>query len=361
MQCEPGKILNPITLRCVSLAGKVGKQLYDRGYVQNAELAQGLPFTRHTRRQPQRKNAPCDYGYERNPVTGRCVKYGGKTHKKIHRVDPYRSPVPYRTERPRRRSPRNPYKTERIHRRWPLYEQTTTDDPGVIPIGEAGTAPMADKKTILKWTHKNCKYPEDVLTRRPFVNESQSSLQKLIRLHDGTCVSAPILNDYILRKQKMGITPMLPNNRVTPLKRRNLDALRETMRRRSPGYKFPAHSDKLPPPEWKLYAASDKRSGPDFLSVCYVDITKARRTAIGVEFPMESIRVNMGFLPVEDGDGFIKLILSIMKKLSDKNNLLTYTVRGWKAAAGFPFTKSHWARDRSDKLNELYRDLISLD
>lgn len=253
-----------------------------------------------------------------------------KDHRRDHRMGPYSSD-------------------------WPVFEQTTTD-----ASEELDMAPLADKESILRWTRKNCKYSNDVISRRHFVHESQASLQDLIRLHDGSCVAAPALNDHVLRQQRLGETPSLPHNKSVPLKRRDLDTLRETMRRKTPGYKLPGLPNKLPPAEWQLYAASDQRSGPGFLSVCYVDVTKAKRTAVGVEFPLESIKVNMGYLPSGDGRQSIQYILDILKKLADKNKLLVQAVRGWKPVAGFPFTKSHWTRDRSEKLSELYQDLIAL-
>jgi hypothetical protein len=92
----------------------------------------------------------------------------------------------------------------------------------------------------------------------------------------------------------------------------------------------------------------------------YVDVTKARATAYGVEYPPEAVRVDMGFIPIAAPLGAIcsaQTIVDLLDRLAKENRLLTPTAGGWRPLAGFPFTKEHWFTDATNRLNRLCRDL----
>jgi hypothetical protein len=140
-------------------------------------------------------------------------------------------------------------------------------------------------------------------------------------------------------------------------------ALRDAMRRKNPTYKVPGRRHQPPPPEWKLYVASDNRSGPEFMSVMYVDVTKARATATGYQYPADSVKIDMGFIPKTVPPGALcnpKLIVDLLGGLSKAHRLLTPVAGGWRPVAGFPFTKAHWDKDRVEKVSRLCRDLTRI-
>ena len=343
MQCPPGLLLNPRTLRCVRVTGKVGRNLYRQGYVQPAELqyaAAAVPYGYAPwRRNPQRpalnrqthkrqvnmfgvplltikEPTVCPPGFERNPVTQRCIKIGGPTHKKI-----------------------NP--------------RVLSEPSGNLPLGTSGPGPMADKAAILAWTGRNCKFTNDLLSGVVFADDSAANLQSLVRLHDGTCLGAPALNQHVIAQHKLGKIATLPHAKDTHMTLGDFKALRETMRRTVPGYKIPARTYQPPPPEWQLYVASDQRSGPEFMSVLYVDVTKARSTAMGVEYPLESIRSDLGYLPVN------QTLLALVQRLASMNRLLAPVAGGWAPLYGFPYSKSYWSTEQAKRQKKLSDTLLA--
>jgi len=137
-------------------------------------------------------------------------------------------------------------------------------------------------------------------------------------------------------------------------------ALRNSMRRRNPKYKIPGRKHQPPPPNWKLYVASDNRSGPDFASVMFVDVTKVVQTAAGVQYPVESVVLDLGFIPLTITGALCspRTIVDLLQQLTAANRLLTPVAGGWKPVAGFPFRRSYWsAPDATERLNRLCRDL----
>ena len=347
MQCPPGLILNPKTLRCVRVNGKVGRGLYKEGYVRNAEIqaaAQAVPFgyqprNRFTmravrpgfllRREPKLViPKECPPGTTRSPQTRKCIKIGGKAYKKVY--GPGHGPLP--------------------------PPQSGLSEPKVaIPLGSSGAAPLADKPALLDWTSQNCKYANDILTGRRFADDSTSNLQNIVRLHDGVCIAAPSLNSLIGAQHKAGQIATLPHDKTTHLTLGDFKALKEVMQRTVPGYKIPARVHQPHPPGWELYIASDNRSGNDFVSVLYVDVTKAVMTASGVEYPQESIRVDLGYLP---RTGQIQNLLAILQRLDTMNKLLVPVAGGWKPTFGFPYQKSYWAHHKDERIQKL-TDLLA--
>jgi len=142
MACPPGMILNPHTLRCISSRGRIARELVKVGDIDAGELRLGVgygePIRRHHRNRqtvraprspalygfPQRPGprptlgaflgddyrapapvqypahsilrAACDPGFEQNPRTGRCIRVGGRTFKRLYegaRAAPILEPI----------------------------------------------------------------------------------------------------------------------------------------------------------------------------------------------------------------------------------------------------------------------------
>jgi hypothetical protein len=208
----------------------------------------------------------------------------------------------------------------------------------------------------LEWASANCTNAVDPISGVSFA--LQPDLNDMVRLHNGTCALAPGLHRKIVGDHKAGHIATLPGE-STHLIKEDYDALRTAMRRKNPAYKLPGHKHEPPPPEWKLYVSSDNRSGDDYASVLYVDSTKIQMTKHGARYPIESIRVDMGFLPISGtfAECNPQTIVQLLKRLSDGNKLLIPVAGGWKPIAGFPFPKKYWEKDRSAKLSRLCTDL----
>jgi hypothetical protein len=353
--------MNPETYRCVRASGRRGRELLkaaapqprpyniaayfrpERRTVRRPRAGGGAFGTiiREAAAAPRRaaagffgapaQPAPlgCPEGSVINPRTGRCIKITGRTYKALHK------PAPAQLRR------------------------ALSEAPPAVPSGIPTAVPLADRTTTLRWIAANCGNAVDPLTKVPFV--SQPTLDNLVRLHDATCVAAPSLHTHVSAEHKVGRVAAIPGNRLdTPMTLEDFKVLRDTMRRRDPAYKIPARRHAPPPSTWQLYVAPDARSGPAFASVMYVDVTKIRPTAYGVEYPPESIRVNMGFIPIATPLGSIcsaQGIVDLLDRLAKANKLLIPTAGGWRPIAGFPFMKEHWQTDTANRVNRLCRDL----
>lgn len=399
MACPPGYILNPHTLRCIHSRGRIAQELVKAGDIDAGELRfNGVP-TRYRRRrqtmrfpqqnqyqypyepaaaaqrpallydpmaaaQPYQWGGPapvrplCPPGTQENPATGRCIRVGGRTFKRVYgdaaaipKLAPFQPPVA-RPPPPPPPAPMGRVPTERVFIPPAAPATVTTAKP----------APQGDRRSVLTWAATNCRNSTDPLTRIPFTAASADSLQELLRLHDGTCTFATPLNNQVMQKYKIGQIPPIPGSADrTPMTLEDFTALRDTMRRHNPAYKLPAHRHTPPPPEWRLYAASDAQSGPDYLTVGFVDTTKSRRTQYGIQYPPDAFRVQMGFLPVvapRIAGCTIQDVISLLRRLADANKLLVPTAGGWRPIAGFPFTKADWEGSyRAQRLGRLCKDL----
>jgi len=198
----------------------------------------------------------------------------------------------------------------------------------------------------------NCKNAQDPISGTPF---TAADVPDIVRLHDRTCVKAPLLDSAIAAQHKAGQVATIPGMHSTPLKLEDFNALRTTMRRRNPVYKVPGRRHRPPPAEWQLYVASDARSGPDYASIAYVDITKAVSGPRGIEYPEESIRLDLGFLPLRVGDArcSAQTVLEVTQRLAAMNRLVKPVAGGWKPIAGFPYSKRYWESDGARRLTKL--------
>jgi hypothetical protein len=78
-------------------------------------------------------------------------------------------------------------------------------------------------------------------------------------------------------------------------------------------------------------------------------------TATGVEYPQESIRVDLGYLP---RTGQIQNLLAILQHLDTMNKLLVPVAGGWKPTFGFPYQKTYWATHKDERIQKL-TDLLT--
>jgi hypothetical protein len=292
MSCPPGQILNPRTLRCIRTTSRIAQDLVKQGVI--ADYLVPIYQPRKTYRQP-RARKPCRIDQQRNPTTGRC---------------------------------RRVYQPQT--RRQPLNQRRQLSEGSAIPPGMATVAPLGAGPG---WIQNNCRNPHDVVV---------SDLPEIIRLHNRKCITATHLHN------KVAAGSQYTNSELV--------ALRTAMRRRNPAYEIPGRTYRKPPPEWQLYVASDFRSGPDYASVLIVDTTKAVRGPNGVEYPPESIRIDLGFIPLRIGYTrcSAQTVLELTHRLAATHRLLKSGPDGeWKPVAGFPYSKRHWETDGVERLTRL--------
>ena len=292
MSCPPGQILNPRTLRCIKTTSRIAQNLVNQGVI--ADYLVPAQQYRKTYRQP-RPRKPCRIDQQRNPTTGRCRRV----------FQPYT-------------------------RRQPLNQRRLLSEAPAVPVGMATVAPLGAGSG---WIHNNCRNPHEV---------SSSDLPELIRMHNRKCITATHLHN------KVAAGSSFTNSELV--------ALRTAMRRRNPAYELPGRTYQKPPPEWQLYVASDFRSGPDYASVLIVDTTKALQGPNGVEYPNESIRVDLGFIPlkIDHTKCSAQTVLELTHRLASAHRLLKLSPDGeWKPIAGFPYSKRHWDTDGAERLTRL--------
>jgi hypothetical protein len=395
MSCPPGTVFNPLSLRCVKVTGRRAHELVRAGDIDPVEIryrpqrnlfpqigrrrTQRIPrpaagaapaprpiedlfavphaqkarlLGRHLFRSPTERGPPiCAPGEELNPQTRRCIKVGGRTFKRVHRPAPPVLQVPAGPRPHVRFAPPGP-------------APSPSESPVRLPLGTAAVAPLGDRSAVLGWAAENCKNALDPLTHTVLVNADTAALQELIRLHDRTCTFATPLDRHVATDHKVGRIAAVPDEPTQPLTLDDFRALRDAMRRRNPEYKIPQRRHAPPPPEWQLIVTQDRRSGPDFLSVAYVDVTRGIRTADGIEYPPEAYRVDLGFLPARTPSGAqcsIQMIQDLLTRLARSNRLLAPVAGGWKPPAGLPFAKSYWQHaHRGDRFTRLCKDLAKL-
>jgi hypothetical protein len=310
---------------------------------------------------------PCPPGTERNPRTRRCIKITGRTFKRLHAPAAAAAPPP---------PPPAPAPVPGIVR--PVYPTTraataaraarnamrTSSESSVkLPVGSAAPAPIGDRNTILEWAAMNCDNARDPLTNTIFATSGLETLQRIVRTHDGVCTLGPALHSHVATAHRTGQVATLPADPSSHMTLDDFKALRNIMRREDPGYKIPGRRHQPPPPTWQLYINSDRRSGPDYASVMYVDTTKGHTTQYGIEYPPESVRVDLGFIPVSGAAGALcspKTISELIGHLADNNKLLMPVAGGWKPVAGFPYKKSYWVTDRAARMSRLCQDMAKV-
>jgi hypothetical protein len=372
--------MNPHSLRCVKVGGRIGQQLARGGpqptygiqqfFAQRPPAAaQGLagafgaapaahatfwdrpaaapaPATRGLLlAQGAVQGVQCAPGQNRNPMTGRCIRVGGRTYKKLHPVT-RALPLPPAPALPRAA-------TTAAARR------TSSEEALTLPVGTAAPAPLGDAAIVQPWIRDNCKNKTDPIRGLAWTDADTTQLQEVIRLHNRTCVMASDLNASVKAQHRNGTPATVPGEISTSLTLDDFKALRSTMRRRDPAYKLPARRHQPAPVNWQLYVSSDNRSGPEFASVMIVDVSKARATPTGYQYPPESVMIDAGFIPTSTPAGSLcqpQLIVDVLDRLAKSNRLLEPVAGGWKPVFT-PRSKAYWSTERAEKVGRLCRDL----
>jgi hypothetical protein len=346
--CPPGKVLNPYTLKCVRVTGRKGRKLLEEGAIGEVDVLRQVAFDQPRRRTARvarivAPEAPCPPGTVRNPTTRRCINESGRVFKRLFPAPPPPVALPPVPPPPAVAA---------------ALQKPASDQPLRLPIGVAGVAPLSDKATILDWASANCTNSRDPITGIPFSSADTATLQELIRLHNRTCALANPLNAKVAAEHKVGKIAAMPGDVSTSMTLDDFRALRNAMRRRNPDYKLPARKHMPPPPSWKLYIASDNRSGPEYATVLYVDVTRARKVPQGVIYPLDAVMVDMGFLPLNmDGTELTpQTFVTLFKQLDNANRLLLAVPGGWKPVVAPP-TKKYWETEKARKLTKYYAEL----
>jgi hypothetical protein len=290
--------------------------------------------------------AECPPGKVRNPYTRKCLRVTGRKARQLIKEGVIAPPL---------------RATQRAH---PLFaarpglRRQLSEPPLQLPLGTAAVAPLADRATVLDWANANCVNDSDPISGIPFVSAETAALQEMIRLHNRTCTLATPLNSKVAADHKTGQISTMPGDPTTTMTLDDFTALRDAMRRRQPDYKLPSRKHVPPPPNWKLYIASDNRSGPDYASILYVDVTKAKTTMHGTIYPVESVMVDLGFLPLEMSAASLTpmMFVELFKHLDAAGRLLLAVPGGWKPVVAPP-SKRYWDSDRARKLIRYYTDL----
>ena len=363
--CPPGTIMNPRTMRCVKATGRIGQQMLRYGAVPAGGGGGGgvagafgavatagptfwdrpAPVTVAYAGAPTLLT-PCPPGQNRNPATGRCIRVGGRTYKRLHPPAAALPPPP----------PPPPPKAVAAAA---AARRTSSEPTPVLPVGTAEPAPLGDPASTQAWIVDNCKNKKDPISGLAWTDADTTQLQEVIRLHERTCVMATGLHGTVKVQHRAGTPATIPGEPTTALTLDDFKALRTTMRRRNPAYKLPARSHQPAPANWQLYVASDNRSGVDFASVMIVDVTKAHATPTGFEYPSESVMIDLGFIPTETPAGSLcqpQFLVDILDRLAKANRLLEPVAGGWKPVFT-PRSKSYWATDRKERVSRLCREL----
>ena len=376
MSCPPGTVLNPRTLRCVKLTGRTAQKLINEGSLPNS-YAYGPPAPRATVRRPRTPTiasifgagagsggaaeptyraptapvlrmdevVPCPPGMNRNPSTGRCIKVGGRTYKRAKApATAIAIPAPL------------PVATAAAE----VLRVASSEAPPHLPVGTSGVVPLGDRRSMLAWLTDNCTNDRDPLTGQRFITAHPEYLQQAIRLSNRTCTTGPALNAKVTAEHRSGDVATIPGDATSHMTLDDFKALRAAMRRRDPAYKIPPRKHQPPPENWQLYVASDNRSGPEYASIMFLDVTKAEHTAEGVQYPQTAVRMDLGFIPVTSVEGAtcsVQTLVDLIKHANENNRLVSPVAGGWKPNAGFPFKKSYWEVGRVEKLSRLCREL----
>jgi hypothetical protein len=117
------------------------------------------------------------------------------------------------------------------------------------------------------------------------------------------------------------------------------------------------------PSNWKLYIATDDRSGPAFASVMIIDVSRIVRTNGGIKYPPESVKFDLGVIPVNvSGQCSPQRLVDLIQRAFEMNRLFKGS-QGFVPVSGFPFSKQYWSGTRVEiimKMNNLCNSLANL-
>jgi hypothetical protein len=291
MPCRADQIINPYTLECISKTGRVARALLASGDIADYDLAPA-PMQRRPNNATRRAVRSCLPHQTRNPMTGRCIKIGGATHKKarVYGVPENRS-------------------EERLD----------------FPLGLAFPAPLDDPRS---WRQVNCRNTRDPIKGLPI----SAYPDTLLRLHNGTCAIAEPLHSRVAAEHGAGRAATLPDGTI--LTREDFKALRNTMRRLNPAYTIPAIR-KSTAKEWTLLL---ERSDEYILG-----------TIINRRVPVAYI----GYIPIHtQGRCSIHTVIDMLRSIEAKGRLITLHNGAWKPVVG-PFTRQYWTTGVAEKFNRM--------
>ena len=446
--CPPGYVFNPESYRCVKQTGRIGRRLEKEPVVAPVFTAR-LPKSRfHTRRNPlnvlnglrtrtksRRIELPlfnnvmhnmnaipemltrvirlsrdelvprlrntdkgsrngCEVGKIRNPKTGKCIKEGGRTQKRLlknHTPQTRRNPnysVLTPQHRTRTRSMNRLVNREReplLQHRHVYHE--SRHEPRHEPIQpRAAKIPSASREVMREWIRTNCSNEEEPFTGRRLTSLQEDEMASLIRTSAGTCLRPDYLDAHVRKQRSLGRDATDPLTK-TPLTLSNMDILGRAIRRVIPDYRVPQRSRKemvprltrgspevielrrsrnnLPPhprpqlplpqqshgfPEHlKFFIGKDARSGDDFYSIYYYDKRQVSSAANGLSIPASAIKIDIGLIP-----SYVSLtesrnplcttaaIMDTILSLNRKNRLVRKLGDQWTAAIELPTERAQW-------------------
>ena len=297
MSCPPGFILNPHTLRCVRPWGHVAQQLVERGNI--ADIPRQRPQTYRNQDRWGRDQGYRSQGYR--PQGYRPQEY---------RPQGYR-PQGYRSQE---------------------YRPQGYRPQGYRPQGYRPNPTQNNyRKTVRPCMPGKIRNP---VTRRCI--DIRGKVYKMLLNPD---------------KQGQGQGQGQEQQYQQPAKTKEIERPIERERER----------DSRLPPSWKLYIATDARSGPTFASVMIVDTSKIVRTNGGIKYPPESVKIDLGFIPVNvSGQCSPQRLVDLIQRASEMNRLF----KGAQVpVSGFPFSKQYWSGTRVEnimKMNNLCNSLANL-
>lgn len=211
MSCPAGTILNPDSLHCVKITGRKGRQLIR----DPSQLAQ-IPV-----KQQELIPGVCKSWQVKNPFTDRCIKRTGRTFKRVK---------------------------ERL-----MKKQT----------GKPSVAPTGPPDVVRAWL-ETCRNPREV----------RDSKDTVVRLHTGTCVTAPRLHNSVAAEHHAGIRARVPGGGNEQMTIDDFRALKEAQRRRNATYRVPRLAvPSRPQSPWQLQAV---QLDSEFVNVSFVDPTGVR-------------------------------------------------------------------------------------
>ena len=267
MACPPGYILNPRTLRCISMRGRTVKQLAEQG---------NIPYYYHPE---QRK-------------TQKRIDNRGSSKRTVRWNQPYQQIRESYRKQAREQQAREPYQQ----------------------------------------------------AREPYREQRRDGHSK----------------------------PCLPFQIRNPITRRCILINGKTYNKIIPYAAHAAKQDEpfrykqLPPSSWKIYIASDTRSGPNFASVMFVDITKVVLDSHGRPYyPPECIAVDLGFIPISIAGTNCspQKISDLIESAAKSHKLLEHMYGTWIPTAGFPHKKHDWNEQHSivrQRINDMCKELVNV-
>ena len=329
----------------------------------------------------------CEVGKIRNPKTGKCIKEGGRTQKRL-----LKNHEPHTRRNPNYSILTPQHRTRRLERD-PLLERRA--EPRAEPRVEfrsetrqgarGAKIPSGNRDSMREWIRTNCRNEEEPFTGRRLSALQEDEMASLIRTSAGTCLRPDYLDAHVRKQRSLGRDATDPLTK-TPLTLSNMDILGRAIRRIIPDYRVPQRSRKeivprltrgspevielrrsrnnlpahprpqLPLPQshgfpehLKFFIGKDARSGDDFYSIYYYDKRQVSSAANGLSIPASAIKIDIGIIPsyVSVNESRNPLcttaaIVNTILTLNKKNRLVRKLGDQWTAAIELPTERAQW-------------------